>query len=84
MDQLLTIGPVLKWPRTGAIYSRLFKYTQQQTAGFNCSQLGPAPPKATPDRKHIQRGEVIDTVHIFLWNILLIPPNKKRVDHKVI
>ena len=26
----------------------LFKYTQQHTAGFNCYQVGPTPPKASP------------------------------------
>ena len=28
------LGPALKMTRAGAIYSRLFKYTQKHTAGF--------------------------------------------------
>ena len=31
-------------PLTGDIYSWLFKYIQQQIAGFNCPQLDPGPP----------------------------------------
>jgi len=44
MDQLLPIGP-----RAGAIYSRLFKLTQQHTAGFTENGIGPAPPKTGTD-----------------------------------
>ena len=39
-------------PHTGDIYSRLFKYKQQHTAGFNCPQLGPEPPKAGPECRY--------------------------------
>jgi hypothetical protein len=36
---MLQIGP-----RAGAIYSRLFEYTQQHTTGFTREQLGPGSP----------------------------------------
>jgi hypothetical protein len=36
MDSFLPIGP-----RTGVIYSRLFKYTQQHTACFTENSIGP-------------------------------------------
>ena len=34
LNNIGPIGPVLKGPRDGVIYSRLFKYTQQYTAGL--------------------------------------------------
>jgi len=43
LDQLLPIGP-----HNADIYSLLFKYTQQHTAGFTENSIGPAPPKADP------------------------------------
>ena len=36
------------WPRDGVIYSWLFKYAQQHTAGFTQNNIVPAPPKAGP------------------------------------
>ena len=36
LDQLLPIGPP-----AGVIYSWLFKYTQQHTAGFTENSIGP-------------------------------------------
>jgi hypothetical protein len=39
-------------PRTGDICSRLFKYIQQHTAGFNCPQLGPEHPKKGPECRY--------------------------------
>jgi hypothetical protein len=40
------LSPALKGYRAGVIYSRLFKYTQQHTAGCYREPLGPTPPKA--------------------------------------
>ena len=42
---MLPIGPC-----AGVIYSWLFKYIQQHTAGFYREQMGPVPPKAGPVR----------------------------------
>ena len=39
-------------PRTGDICSRLFKYIQQHTAGFNRPQLGPEHPKKGPECRY--------------------------------
>ena len=42
------LSPALKGYRAGVIYSRLFKYTQQHTAGCYREPLGPTPPKGGP------------------------------------
>jgi len=46
LKPMRTIAP--NWARAGIIYWRLFKYTQQDTAGLMEAELGSAPP--TTDR----------------------------------
>jgi len=41
LDKLLLIEPALKGSRSGVIHSRLLKYTQNHTACFTESDIGP-------------------------------------------
>ena len=49
--------PTLKGCRAGVIHFRLFKYTQQHTAGFTENSIGPALQKAVPG----------PTNYMFIW-----------------